>query len=395
MNMKREDNETRQVPIPEHVASLETYKAGKPIEELAREKGLNTIVKLASNENPLGPSPKAVAAIKAAAEHIHRYVDPSSVSLIEAICKKYKVRHTSVMCGSGTDTILSYIVMAFSEQGDDVVSAEGTFIGWYVNVRKHGRNLIRVPLKNWGFDLDGILSAITPATRMIFIANPNNPTGSMIPRDEFEQFMERVPQDVLVVLDEAYDTYASQFPEYPNGLRYEYPNMIVTRTLSKVYGLAGLRIGFAVGAERLIKALYKVRLPFEPNSLATAAAIAAFEDDDFVNRTIETNNDSLTRFRECFDRLGITYAPTWANFIMLVMPNEQFAMAFYNACLDLGLIVRPLGSFGIPQGIRINSGTTEETTFAISAIEKAYPVLLAQFNLPSSIKQTDREARII
>ena len=393
--MMNEGEVSRQVPVPDHVASLETYKAGKPIEELAREKGLKKIVKLASNENPLGPSPRAVAAIKAAAENIHRYVDPASVNLIEAICRKYRVRPSSVICGSGTDALLSYIVKAFSQQGDDVISAEGTFIGWYVNVRKHGRNLIRVPLKNWGYDLDAILSAVTPTTRMIFVANPNNPTGSMITRTEFESFMARVPQDILVILDEAYDTYASQFPDYANGLRYEYPNMIVTRTLSKVYGLAGLRIGFAVGAERLIKALYKVRLPFEPNSLATAAAIASFDDDDFVRRTIEANNASLARFVKCFDKLGITHAPTSANFVMMVMPNEDFAMSFYNACLDHGLIVRPLGGFGIRQGVRINSGTDEETTFAIEAIEQVYPALLTKFNLPSTAKQSDREARIL
>lgn len=364
------------IEIPEYVSRLLPYKAGKPIQELAREKKLDRIVKLASNENPLGPSPKAVAAIRSALGELNRYTDPTSHDLVQALAKKYDIQPRHIICGHGTDSLIAYVIGAFSQQNDDILSCDGTFIGLYVSARKLGRRLSLVGLKNYAFDLDAILRAVTPGTRIIYLANPNNPTGTMFGYREFESFMDKVPDDILVILDEAYTTYAASNPDYPNGVRYEYENMVVMRTLSKAYGLGGLRIGFAVGPDRIIEALYKVKLPFEPNLLAQKAAIAALDDDDFLAETVKTNHRSLEMMRIKFDELGIKYIPTFANFYLILMPGQGVAERFADECLNRGLIVRHVAAFGIPNGIRINSGTEDETRFALDIIEELYSRLV-------------------
>lgn len=364
------------VEIPKFVSRLTPYKAGKPIQELAREKKLAKIVKLASNENPLGPSPKAVEAIKGVLDQLNRYTDPTSHELVQALAKKYDVQPNHIICGHGTDSLIAYVINAFTEESDEILTCEGTFIGLHVNTRKFGRKLVTVPLKEYAFDLDAILKAISPNTRIIYLANPNNPTGTMFGYREFEAFMEKVPENILVILDEAYTTYAASNPDYPNGVRYEYDNMVVMRTLSKAYGLGGLRIGFAVGPDRVVEALYKVKLPFEPNLLAQKGAIAALDDDEFLLRTVETNRASLHLMRETFDELGIEYAPSAANFLLLLMPDESVAEQFTDECLNRGLILRHVAAFGIPNGVRINSGTAEETRFALDIIAEIYPTLV-------------------
>lgn len=363
------------IKIPQFVKNLKPYKAGKPISELAREQSLTKIVKLASNENPLGPSPKAVEAIQKALSGLNRYTDPLSHDLVMAIANKYNVQPNHVICGHGTDSLLAYIVNAFTTESDEILTSEGTFIGIYVSIRKYGRKLITVPLKNFTFDLDAIYNAITDKTVMIYLANPNNPTGTMFERDEFEEFMAKVPNHIMVVLDEAYTTYADDNPNYPNGVRYDYDNMVVTRTLSKAYGLGGLRVGFAVGPDEVIESLYKVKLPFEPNLLAQRGAIAALDDDEFLLKTKELNKTSLAILKDGFEKIGITQVPTSANFILTLMPNEKFAKEFTDECMNRGLILRHVNTFGIPSGVRINSGTLEETDFALEIIEKVYKTL--------------------
>lgn len=270
------------VKIPKHVEDLKPYRAGKPIDELRREKNLDKIVKLASNENPLGSSPKAVQAILSSLDEIHRYTDPLNHKMTVAFSAKLKIQPEHIIFGHGTDSLLVDIINAFSVQGDELLTSSGTFIGIFVNVKKLGRSLKTVPMKNYGYDLEAIQKAITDKTKIIYLANPNNPTGSMITIEEFKSFMDFVPDNILVILDEAYYAYAEEFSEYPDGLRYNYDNMVVTRTLSKIYGLGGMRIGFAVGPRRLIEALKKVRLPFEPNILSQEAAIAALDDKEFI-----------------------------------------------------------------------------------------------------------------
>lgn len=383
------------IKIPPFVKNLQPYKAGKPIEELAREQNLSRIVKLASNENPLGPSPKALEAIDAYKTSLHRYNDPLCHDLVQAIAKKYAVQPHHIVCGNGADSLLGYIVNAFTTESDEIITSEGTFIGIYVSTKKYGRNLITVPHKNYGFDLEAILTAITTKTRIIYLANPNNPTGTMFEKDEFEAFMAKVPDDIMVILDEAYTAYASEAnPNYPNGVRYEYENMVVTRTLSKIYGLAGLRIGFAVGPDAVIEALYKVKFPFEPNLLAEKAAIAALDDDAFLNRTIDLNKKSLTMLKSTFDKLGMKYIPTWANFMLLIFPSDQIAAEFATNCLNKGLILRHVKPFGISEGVRINSGTIDETEFAIQVIEDVYAALETKYNIEKN-KGINNEVSII
>jgi histidinol-phosphate aminotransferase len=369
------------IKIPEHIQSLQPYKAGKPIEELAREKGITRIVKLASNENPLGPSPKAVEEIKNHINELHRYTNPSAYELVNAIAAKYKKKPGQIVTGSGSDSLLQYLITAFSDEDDEMITSEGTFIGWYVNANKYGRKSILIPLKNYHYNLDRISESVNEKTKIIYLANPNNPTGTMFTRKEFENFINKIPARVLVVLDEAYTVYAESNPEYPNGLSYDLENLLVLRTMSKAYGLAGIRIGFAFGKEYLINEMYKVKLPFEPNQLAQDAAIAALSDDDFLKKTVELNERSLNIMKQKFDELGIEYVPTSANFYLLLFPNLEFTLEFNNECLNRGLILRHVSSFGIPNGIRINSGTLAETDFALQVIEEVYNILSEKFNL--------------
>jgi histidinol-phosphate aminotransferase len=369
------------IKIPDHIQKLQPYKAGKPIEELAREKGIGKIVKLASNENPLGPSPKAVEEIKKHINELHRYTNPSAYKLVNAIAVKYNKKPGQIVTGSGSDSLLQYLITAFTDESDEMITSEGTFTGWYVNANKYGRKSILVPLKDYHFDLDRIAGNINDKTKVIYLANPNNPTGTMFTRNEFEEFMKKVPDTVLVVLDEAYTVYADSNLEYPNGLSYELENLLVLRTLSKAYGLAGIRIGFACGSEYLIKEMYKVKLPFEPNQLAQDAAIAALEDDEFLKKTVELNRQSLSLMKSKFDELGLQYVPTSANFYLLLFPSEEFAAEFNNECLNRGLILRHVNTFGIPNGIRINSGTIEETDFALQILEEVFTFMTEKYNL--------------
>ena len=365
----------KMIKIPNHIQELKPYKAGKPIEELIREKNIQKVVKLASNENPLGPSPKAMEAVKNHLNDVNRYPNPSSYHLVDAIAKKFQIESEKIISSDGSDSLIQYIITAFSSEGDELLSSEGTFIGWYVNVDKLGRKSKLIPLKNYQFDLGRILESISDKTKIIYLANPNNPTGTIFTKNEFEHFINKVPENILVILDEAYTIYSQFNPDYPNGLEYKYKNLIVLRTLSKSYGLAGLRIGFAVGPKELIKELYKVRLPFEPNILAQAAAIASLSDDDFIYKTVNTNRESLKMMEKKFKELEINYIPTSANFFLLLFPDEEYAERFNLECLNKGLILRYLDSFGIRNGVRINSGTIDETVFALNVISEVRDVL--------------------
>lgn len=340
-----------------------------------REKGLERVVKLASNENPLGPSPKAMLAASDSLAQAHRYVDVGARELVNKLARMYNREPEEIVCGHGTDSILANIIVAFTDAGDELLTTEAAFIGIFVSTNKLGRKLITVPMKDYCFDLPAIAEAVTPSTKIVYLANPNNPTGTMFSKEEFESFMDRVPSEILVILDEAYTLYACECDGYPDGLKYRYDNLIVTRSLSKAYGLAGLRVGFAAGPAKLIGEIYKVKLPFEPNIVAQKAAIAALDDEDFLRRTTATNRSSLQRMKERFTELSMRYVDTVANFYLLLFPTSEIALTFYEECLNRGLIVRPTGAFGIPNGIRINSGTEEETDFALEVIEQVNSLL--------------------
>ncbi len=377
------------VRIPRHIQQLTPYAAGKPIEELARERNLSRIVKLASNENPLGPSPLAVQAVIKAMPDIHRYVDPRAHDLIQTASAHYQLDREQIMTGAGTDALISYVVKAFTEEGDEVLTADGTFIGIYVNVRKHNRLLKRVPLLNSHYDLDAMADAITPVTRILYLANANNPTGTIFSRDEFESFMERVPEDVLVILDEAYYHYSAHLTNYPDGLNYirsgKYPNLLVMRTMSKDYGLAGFRIGFVFGAPEMIRELFKVKLPFEPSLPGQVAGRAAFDDTEFLDQVISLNRRMLPIMTNKFASLGIEQVPASANFVLLNFPTEQFARDLVVGCMERGLILRQVGAFGLPKSVRINTGTEEETNFALSIFAETYEQVRLRHAIPEAV----------
>lgn len=365
------------VTVPEFIKHLKPYKAGKPIEELAREKGLDRIVKLASNENPLGPSPGAIDAIHRISSELHRYTDPYCFRLTHAVAAKYNQPPERIFAASGSDAILQYIISTFTNEGDEVLSSEGTFIGWFVNVNKYNRKSVTVPQKNFRYDLKAIAGAITERTRIIYLANPNNPTGTIFTRTEFESFLTKVPDDILIIYDEAYTVYAEHNEEYPRGLDYKFDNLIVLRTFSKAYGLAGLRIGIAFGHPEAIRELYKVKLPFEPNMLAQEAAIASLADDAFIRKTVDLNRLTLALLEETVDNLGLKRTDSSANFFMILFDDTESAKEFNDECLANGLILRPLSSFGFPNAIRINSGTEEETAFAAEVLNLVHKKVIA------------------
>jgi histidinol-phosphate aminotransferase len=357
--------------VPKHVQNLQPYKAGKSIRDASKEFGISKWIKLASNENPLGVSPMAKKAAMAAIEEGYIYPHPRSPELLEVLSKKFGRSEDEIIVGNGIDSLLAYIIMAFTTEGEEVLTSEGSFIGTYVNVNKLGRTLKTVPLKNWAYDLAALLAATTDSTKIIYLSNPNNPTGSAFNKKEWESFFNQLPQHVLVILDEAYYEYACAHHDYPNGLDYPLERLIVTRTMSKAYGMANFRVGYAFSTPEVIREIQKVKLPFEPSTISVKAAAAALEDEDFLEKTQKLNEIGLNFFSKQFERLGIFFKKEiFGNFIMMIFENEQQALKFNEGCLKKGLILRPLGSFGIPQGVRINTGTIVENKLAIEIIEE-------------------------
>lgn len=361
------------INIPEHIQQLLPYRPGMLIEDLANKRKLSRIVKLASNENPRGPSPMAIKAIQEVADKSHHYPNPASPLLVKALSNKLAINPKQIICASGIDSLLASIITAFSSENDEVLTSQGTFIGIYVHAGKFKRKLIQVPLRSLAYDLEALINAISSKTKIIYLANPNNPTGTMFFRSDFAKFMARVPKNVLVVLDEAYEAYGCSHPEYVRGLEFLEENVITLRTFSKVYGLAGLRVGYAVGAEKVIAELYKVKQPFEPSRPAQFAAAAALLDENHVKMTISLNQKILAKMQSFFQSIELPFVKSsWTNFIMLHMPSQDFALNFQQECLEKGLILRYLGPFGIPNGLRITTGLEDETLFALNVIKNIW-----------------------
>lgn len=359
--------------IPKHIQGLQPYKPGKSIRDAEKEFGISKWIKLASNENPLGVSPEAKKAAQAALDEGYIYPHPRSPELLEVLSKKFNRKEDEIIVANGIDALLAYIIMAFTTEGEEVLTSEGSFIGTYVNVNKLGRTLKTVPLKSWAYDLTALLNAVTDTTKIVYLSNPNNPTGSAFSKKEWEEFFHKLPKHVLVILDEAYYEYACGRSEYPNGLDYPLDRLIVTRTMSKAYGMANFRVGYAFSNPEIIQQIQKVKLPFEPSTISVKAAAAAIGDEDFLEKTQKLNEIGLGFFTKEFKRLGISFKEeTFGNFIMMIFESETQALRFNDGCLKKGLILRPLGSFGIPQGVRINTGTIVENKHAMAIIEKVW-----------------------
>lgn len=356
--------------IPDHIKILKPYKSGNQVGKKISQEQFKQLVNLASNENPLGASPLAMEAIKNSVADIGVYPNPTATELVEKIAKHFDKSPECIITGSGSDGIIADIFKAFTVEGQEIVMADATFIGAFLSANRLNRTIVKVPLKeDYSYDMPAMLKAITGHTRIVYLANPNNPTGVMATKQEFEEFMKGVPSDVLVILDEAYYAYSAEYEDCPNGFDYECSNLIVLRTMSKSYGLAGIRVGFAFGPKELIDYMYRVKLPFEPNALAQKAAIAALDDDDFIIKTVETNKVNLTKLKQFFNKAGVKHTDGKANFLMIELENEEQANAFAAESIQQGFVVRTLGMFGLANCIRINSGNDEQTDRAIKVFE--------------------------
>lgn len=356
--------------VPPYIRELKVYQAGKPIEELTREKGLTKISKLASNENPLGPSPFAIKEMTNALWDIHRYPDMHAFALKSQLSELYNLKRENITLGNGSEGIMGYIARAFLGPGSEVLTSENTFIGFYILARSVGAKLSCIPLdKNYKYDTQRIAESITENTKIIYIANPNNPTGSYIKKSDFDNLMSYVPEHVLVILDEAYFEYANEIGDYPDSMDYRYDNVITLRTFSKAYGLSGIRVGYGFGHEDLIENLNKVKLPFEPNLIAQRGAVGALKDRPHLVRTISTNNKLL---KDCFSflkRYEFEPIPSITNFITIKTGSLEASQEMYQSLLEKGVIIRPLIANEMPDFIRISIGTEAEMNHFYTAFE--------------------------
>jgi histidinol-phosphate aminotransferase len=353
---------------PEYVLGIQPYVPGKPIEELERELGVTDSVKLASNENPIGPSPFALTAAAGSLGGLNRYPDGAGYFLRKALSEKFGVADEEIILGNGSNELLDIAARTFMKDGDEAVMAVPSFVVYFMAVQGIGGRSVQVPLKDYTHDLGAMADAITPATKMIFIANPNNPTGTMNTKDEFDGMMARVPNDVLVVIDEAYYEYVSD-PEYADSMKYlrSEKNVLILRTFSKIYGLAGLRLGYGIAKKEILADMNRLREPFNTNTIAQKAAVAAMTDTDHVARSRQMNEAGKEYLYRELRSMGLAFVPTEANFIY--MPVEG-SMALYEKLLKAGVIIRPMG----PKAIRVTIGLPEENRRFIEALKTAIGV---------------------
>jgi len=357
---KRNLGESLRPLTPQNISDLIPYRPGKPIDEVRRELGLDNIIKLASNENPLGPSQAAVKAACESLTEAHRYPEIGGYKLRRKLAERFQVEPDNVIIGSGSEGIMANIIRTFLFDDEEVLTSAGSFIGIYVLVNSRGVKLRQIPLRDYRYDLEAIAAAINPRTKIIYLANPNNPTGSWFSGEEFDTFYARIPENVLVILDEAYFEYADVKPDYSDSLLYRYDNVITLRTFSKAYGLAGLRVGYGFAEESLIASLMKVKLPFEPSIPAQAAAIAALDDTDFLRRVLDNNSTEIVRVSRELRLLDLEILDSAANFVTLVCRDETAMERLNDYMLHQGIILRPLQAFGLPQCLRITIGLPEE-----------------------------------
>lgn len=349
---------------------IKPYSPGKPIWELQDELGLEKVVKLASNENPIGPSPKGVQAISSQLAELNRYPDADTVGIREAIASKLDVEKGQVIVTNGADELITLISETFLDEGDEIIVPFPSFSEYDFGADLMGATVVPIPLEeDFQFDVDKMLEAVTEKTKLLYVCSPNNPTGTYLPKSQLEKLLEAVPERVLVVIDGAYSHYATA-DDYTDGLEYVKAGkpVIVLQTFSKVYGLAGLRIGFGVAPASIIQTILKVKEPFNVNSIAQAAAIAAINDDAHVEASIESNQKGAAYLYDAFDALGLHYIKTMSNFILLQLGSD--GEKIYNELLKKGVILRYGKIWGLPQYVRVTIGTQEENEFFIQALKE-------------------------
>ncbi len=362
---------------PSYIRAIAPYQPGKPIAELERELGISGIVKLASNENPLGASPAAVAAMQEAIKTIALYPDGNGFELKEALAKRYALQHANITLGNGSNDLLELAARAFLTPGDTVVYSAHAFAVYALATQAVGATGISVPAgKGYGHDLPAMLQAAKDnKAKIIFIANPNNPTGTFLGGDELLAFMRGLPPQILVVLDEAYNEFLPEENRYDSvGWMTEFPNLIISRTFSKAYGLAGLRVGYALAHAQVTDMLNRVRQPFNVNSVAQAAAVAALRDVSFVKKTFELNRRGMLQLTEGLDKLGLQHIPSFGNFLSFRIGG---ATAMYRRLLELGVIVRPIANYDMPDWLRVSIGLESENAKFLNALKQALTEKLA------------------
>jgi histidinol-phosphate aminotransferase len=342
--------------VADYIETLKPYVPGKPIEETEREYGITGVIKLASNENPLGPSPLAIEALEQAARKVHLYPDGTSYYLVKRLSQFLGVEPTELFVGHGSNEIIELLIRTFTKHDDEALLCKGSFLMYKVALQSHGRRFVEVPMREgFRYDLEAMAERITPKVRIIFLANPDNPTGTAFSRAELERFLTKVPSDTFVVLDEAYFEYVD-WADYPNGLNYfrKMPNLVVLRTYSKIYGLAGIRLGYGIMQPQLTTYLHRTRMPFNLSSLAQAAGIAALDDVEHLRTTRETTHRGLRYLETELRRLGIQVPGSHANFVFADFGKS--AEPIYEQLLRRGVITRPVPGYGFPNALRISVG---------------------------------------
>lgn len=348
---------------------LSPYQPGKPVDELERELGISNIIKLASNENPLGAGEAAQRAARSACNELHLYPDGSGFKLKHKLAENLSVPMNQITLGNGSNDLIELVAHAFLGPGDEAVLSEHAFAIYKLVTIAASATTVEVPARFYGHDLNAMAEAITPNTRVVFVANPNNPTGTWFHEKALEAFLAQVPENVIVVLDEAYFEYVEE-SRYPNGLDFirRYPNVIVLRTFSKIHGLAALRVGYGVSHEDLADILNRIRQPFNCNSLGQAAAIAALDDDSHIEDSKGLNTAGLAQLAEGCDQLGLEYIPTVANFLAINCGTESAPV--FQSLLQEGVITRPIAGYGLPNHLRVTAGLARENERFLAAIAK-------------------------
>lgn len=348
---------------------LTVYEPGKPIEDVARELGLkpSEIIKLASNENPLGPSPKALQAMRETLERAHFYPDGGGYYLREAIAAKFGLKRENIILGNGSNEIIEFIGHGFLKPGDEIITAEHAFVVYKLMATLFGAQTVEVPDPGFTHDLEAMAAAITPRTRQLFIANPNNPTGTLVSEKEIDRFMDRVPEHVIVIFDEAYHEFLDNPPDTLKYVRQGRPNVVVLRTFSKIQGLANLRIGYGLGSAQIVEVLQKTRQPFNANGIAQAGALAGLEDEEHQRKTRELTHQGREFLQQQFEAMKLGYVPSYANFVLVKVGNGT---EIFKALMQLGIIVRDMNAYKLPEWIRVSIGTMEQNQRFISALKK-------------------------